>query len=70
MKTVEYISPEGEVVEVPEADAAHFDAIGWERAAVNDVVEVPEADAAHFDAIGWERAAGNDNNANKKQTKK
>lgn len=32
MKTVEYISPEGEVVEVPEADASHFDAIGWERA--------------------------------------
>lgn len=36
MKTVEYISPEGEVVEVPEADATHFDAIGWERAAGND----------------------------------
>lgn len=32
MKTVEYINPEGEVVEVPEADAAHFDAIGWVRA--------------------------------------
>lgn len=32
MKTVEYINPEGEVVEVPEADAYHFDSIGWPRA--------------------------------------
>ena len=37
MKTVEFIIPEdaeanaGEVVEVPEADAAHFDEKGWSR---------------------------------------
>lgn len=32
MNTVRYILPDGEVVEVPEADASHFDAKGWERA--------------------------------------
>lgn len=32
MKTVKYITPEGREVEVPEADAYHFDSIGWERA--------------------------------------
>jgi hypothetical protein len=31
MKAVKYINPEGAEVEVPEADAAHFDEIGWKR---------------------------------------
>jgi hypothetical protein len=31
MKTVKYINPEGVEVEVPEADAPHFDKIGWPR---------------------------------------
>lgn len=32
MKAVKYINPEGLEVEVPEADADHFDSIGWPRA--------------------------------------
>lgn len=32
MSSVKYINPDGQVVEVPEADAAHFDAIGWPKA--------------------------------------
>lgn len=28
---IKYINPEGNEVEVPEADAEHFDAKGWER---------------------------------------
>lgn len=32
MDTVKFINPEGTVVNVPEADAAHFDEIGWPRA--------------------------------------
>lgn len=31
MKTVSYKTPDGVSVEVPEADAPHFDSIGWER---------------------------------------
>lgn len=33
MKVVKYINPDGVEVEVPEADAPHFDAMGWPRAA-------------------------------------
>lgn len=32
MNSVKYINPEGLEVEVPEADAPHFDALGWPRA--------------------------------------
>lgn len=32
MNTVLYLNPEGETVEVPEADAAHFDEKGWPKA--------------------------------------
>ncbi len=32
MVTVNYINPDGQVVEVPEADATFFDDKGWERA--------------------------------------
>lgn len=54
MHTVMYITPDGVTVEVPKADAAHFDAKGWERAeGQNNATgeqqqeEVPQADAAH-----------------------
>ncbi len=32
MNAVKYINPEGETVEVPEADAPWFDEQGWQRA--------------------------------------
>ncbi len=35
MKTVKFINPEGAEVEVPEADAAHFDKMGWKRTKEN-----------------------------------
>ncbi|HRH15062.1 MAG TPA: hypothetical protein PK225_11995 [Azonexus sp.] len=54
MQTVLYITPDGVTVEVPQADAAHFDAKGWERAEEQSNAtgeqqqeEVPQAGAAH-----------------------
>lgn len=41
MSSMKYINPEGEVVEVPQADAAHFDKIGWEKADAGD--QTPKA---------------------------
>ena len=41
MSAVKYINPEGQVVEVPEADAPHFDKIGWEKADAGD--QTPKA---------------------------
>ncbi len=32
MNTAKFITPDGTEVEVPQADAAHFDAKGWKRA--------------------------------------
>lgn len=36
MKAVKYINPDGVEVEVPEADAPHFDKLGWPKAAKAD----------------------------------
>lgn len=33
MKVVKYINPDGVEVEVPDADAPHFDELGWPKAA-------------------------------------
>lgn len=32
MDAIKFITPEGAEVEVPESDAPHFDAKGWQRA--------------------------------------
>lgn len=45
MKSVIYINPEGAEVEVPEADAAHFDAKGWPKAKASKAKEAEEAGA-------------------------
>lgn len=47
MNSVKYINPEGIEVEVPEADAPHFDEIGWER--VGQSEQTPKAKKRNTD---------------------